>query len=150
MDFSDEVIIDVPRQRVWDLLNDSQSLAGCIPGLSEVEVYDGGSAFGGTAQLELGSRALRFPARVAWVERNVPDGGKLRASATLAGFQIEGDGTVSVREHDPGATRLSWMATVTIPESLADNPLLLQMARAFAARFVKGFFECVQSRLKSV
>lgn len=150
IDFSDEVIIDAPRHRVWDLLNDSESLAGCIPGLSEVEVYDGGRAFGGKARLELGSRMLQFPARVAWVELNEPDDGRLRAWAAPAGFKIEGDGTLSVREQESGRTQLSWMVTVTIPASLAENPLIAQMARAFATRFIKGFFECVQTRLKNV
>lgn len=150
MEFKDTVLLAAPRDRVWQTLNDPDEIGGCIPGLETVEVYDEGRAFGGQASIKVGSSALRFPARVAWIEQTAPSGGRLQASATLAGYEIEGQGAVTLDENGEGETTLSWEASVVIPDELAENPLMAQMARMFAGRFLKGFFECVEARLASV
>jgi carbon monoxide dehydrogenase subunit G len=150
MQFSDEFMIELPRDEVWAVLRDPRALGACIPGLQDLEVSDGGNAFGGTAMLDLGATKFRVPAQVTWLEQNAPAGGRLQASATLAGYEIEGSGNVNLVERGPDRTQLSWEAQVTIPGPLADNPLMGQVARSFAARFIKSLFDCVQARLESV
>lgn len=150
MEFNDTVLLAASRERVWQALNDPQEIGRCIPGLDTVEIYDDGRAFGGQASIKVGSSALTFPARISWVEQDAPHGGRLRAAAVLAGYDVEGQGAVTLEENQDGETTLTWQADVVIPEELADNPLLAQMARMFATRFLQGFFQCVQARLASV
>lgn len=150
MQFNDKVLLAASRDRVWQALNDPEEIGRCIPGLETVEIYEDGRAFGGQASIRVGSSALSFPARVTWVEKDIPHGGSLRATAVLAGYIIEGQGAVTLMERQAGETTLSWNADVVIPDTLAENPLMIQMARMFATRFFKGFFQCVQARLESV
>lgn len=148
--FSDEVTLSASREAVWDVLNDAQAVGQCVPGLREVEVYDDGRSFGGTARIALGANALSFPARVTWMEREAPNGGRLQAFVTFAGYEIVGNGAVQLAPSGNGGVVLSWTADVALPEKLGDNALMLQMARSFAGRFIQEFFRCLQARLASV
>lgn len=150
MEFNDTILVAASRERVWQALSNPEEIGPCIPGLETVEIYDEGRAFGGQASVKLGSSALTFPARVAWIEREAPNGGRLQASARLAGYDIKGEGVVTLDENGKGETTLRWQADVVVPDELAENPLMAQMARMFAGRFLKGFFECVEARLASV
>ena len=150
MQFSDVVNIGAPRERVWTVLMDPYTIGPCVPGLTDVEVYDGGTSFGGQASIRMGSTALTFPTRVTWVEQNAPQGGRLLASAVLAGYEIEGRGNIVLAEGETGETALAWDAAVIMPAKLAENPIMVQMVRMFATRFIEGFFQCVQARLETV
>ena len=150
MQFSDSVSVSAEIERVWDVLNDAQSIGSCIPGLEAVEIYEEGVSFGGTARVNLGTSALSFPARITWVEQNAPHGGRLQALVKLAGFEIEGYGNVALREAESAGTDIRWDAAVHMPEKLAGNPLMVQMARMFASRFIESFFQCLLVRLSAV
>ncbi len=149
MQFSDVVMIGAPRERVWTVLVDPHAIGFCVPGLADVEIYDDVS-FGGQATLQMGSTALSFPTRVTWIEQNAPEGGCLLASAVIAGFEIEGRGNIVLAEGEAGETTLAWDATMAMPAKLSGNPIMVQMVRMFATRFIQGFFQCVQARLESV
>ncbi len=150
MQFSNRMILTAPRERVWQALVDVQVVGPCVPGMQELEVYDGGRAFGGQTRIVMGSSSLSFPARVSWVEQNEPHGGRLEAAVTIAGYEIVGAGSVSLLPAQNDSTTLSWQADVLIPEKLAENALVKQMARMFAARFIEQFFHCLQQRLGDV
>lgn len=150
MQFNDTVVLAASRDRVWQALNNPQEIGRCIPGMESVEVYEEGRAFGGQASIKVGSSALTFPARLTWIEKNAPHGGRLKAAAVLAGHDFEGQGKVILDENEDGQTTLSWQVDVVVPDALANNPLTAQMARMFATRFLKGFFECVEAFLASV
>ena len=132
------------------MLDDPEAMGSCVPGMQEVEVFDGGLSFGGKARLKLGATSISFPARVSWLERTLPDGGRLRASATLMGYEIEGETAVWLKRDGGGGTIFSWQVDVAIPEQLASSAILLQVAHTLAARFVEDFFRCVKARLESV
>lgn len=150
MEFADSMDLNAPCQKVWDTLSDAQTVGRCIPGLQTLEIYEEGRSFGGETRISVGSSSLKFPARVTWLEQNAPHGGRLQAVVTVAGYEIEGAGEVLLTELGNEGTRLSWEADVVMPEKLADNVLVKQMAKMFATRFIQDFFHCLQSRLASV
>ena len=150
MQFSDAITVSADLQHVWNVLDDPYAIGACVPGLEEVEVYDEGLSFGGKAHLKVGSSTLAFPARVTWVDQNAPHGGRLRAVVALAGYEIEGQGAIMLSNSADGQTTVAWEAEVVIPEKLAENALVVQMARLFATRFFQDFFACVQGRLGAV
>ena len=126
-----------------------------MPGLESVEILEPGKAFGGTARVGVGSLEVEFPARVEWVEQHALEGGRLRALAEVAGYEIAGEGTLSLADAEatadgPPGTHVTWSATVVLPEALAQNPVSAQMVKTVAGRFIKNFFECIQTRLISV
>lgn len=150
MQFSDTVSLNVAPDRVWETLVDPYAIGSCLPGLQEVEVFDEGRSFGGEARIELGAASVSFPAKVTWVEQNAPQGGRLRATATLMGHEILGDGTVTLQADGAGKSTMAWQVDVTVPPVLAGNAIMMQMARTFATRFIQAFFACVQAHLSSV
>jgi hypothetical protein len=149
--FEDEVVVAASREQVWAFLQDPHALGRCMPGLETVEVIEPGRAFGGQARIAFGTLEVEFPAQVEWLEREEMSKGRLRALADVAGHQFEGQGTLELVDaaEAPG-TRVTWSASVTMPDALAENPLAAQMGKAVALRFIKGFFECIESRLKTV
>lgn len=151
MDFEDEVIVTASRERVWAFLQDPHAMGKCVPGIEAVDIIEPGRAFGGKARIMFGSLEVEFPARVEWMEQEEMCGGRLRALAQVAGYLIEGQGTLALADaaQSPG-THVAWSASVSIPEDLARNPLTAQMGKAVAIRFIKTFFECIESRLENV
>lgn len=149
MQFEDEVVVDSPREQVWTFLLDPYALGGCVPGVEEVEIFESGRAFGGIGRISFGSLEVKFPARVEWVEQDELRGGRLRALARVVGHEIEGEGTLNLTDEGAG-TRLAWSASVLLPEALTENPFTAQMGQTVAVRFIKNFFECIQTRLANV
>lgn len=150
MQLSDTVILDATPDRVWATLVDAHAIGSCIPGVQEVEIYDGGRSFGGEARINLGATSLSFPARATWIEQDAPYGGRLRASVTPMGHEISAVSTMRLQANGPGKTTMAWQVDVELPPELAGNVIVMQMAKPFAQRFIRAFFECVQTRLAPV
>lgn len=151
MDFEDEVIVSASRAQVWAFLLDPHALGRCMPGIETVEIIEPGRTFGGIARIGVGSLEVKFPARIEWLEQEEMSGGRLRALVHVAGYEIEGLGTLALADavEMPG-THVAWSARVSLPEAFTQNPLTAQMGKAVVVRFIEDFFECIESRLEII
>lgn len=152
MQLGDSFVVAAPPATVWALLLDATTIATCVPGIvpESLEIVEPQRVFTGTAQLQLGSSALHFPTRIEWLEQVPPRRGRLRAEATVAGYELAGNGTIVLEEGADGATRFSWTVEMVVPPEFVDNPMATQMATLFAKRFIKAFFTCLRARLEVV
>ena len=103
MTFSQERVLPVERDRLWDLLMDVPRVARCVPGVESVEPVDAGGYTGrlgvriGPIRLSLdGTMAIEERDDAAWRARMRADasdrrlGGGLRARLTLTLAPAEG------------------------------------------------------------
>src|SRR5262249_49033424 len=100
--FSQERVVPVERDRLWEFLMDVPRVARCVPGIEAVEAVDDGSYTGrlgvriGPIRLSLdGTMAVEERAGAAWRARRRADasarrlGGGLRARMTLTLAAVE-------------------------------------------------------------
>jgi carbon monoxide dehydrogenase subunit G len=149
MEIVSGMFVAAPRQDVWTFLADAEKLSSCVRGLETAEIDADGLGFGGPATLALGNQALRFPARVAWLQQQPPEGGRLRAGAQVAGHEFSGEGTIQLTEAGSG-TEVQWHLDIILPSSLQENRVLAQMVHNVATMVLDAFFACVQERLREI
>lgn len=72
MEFSQEIIIDAPRQKVWDFIWNVEEFAGCIPGVTRVEQTDD-SHFNVRIEQKIGFLKAAFNLRTEIKEKREPE-----------------------------------------------------------------------------
>ena len=97
MTFTQECVIPVERERLWDFLMDVPAVGRCVPGVETIEAVDG-SAYHGTLKVQVGPIRLSLQGgitveeqdRSAWRARMRAEandrrlGGGIRARLSLA------------------------------------------------------------------
>jgi hypothetical protein len=140
MDMTGQQFIPLPQQRVWEALNDPQTLKACIPGCESVEkVSDVEYKVAITAAV--GPVKARFSGALKLSDLDPPNSYSLafEGSGGAAGF---GKGGAQVRlSPEADGTRLSYTATATVGGKLAQvgsrlvDAAARKMADDFFARF---------------
>jgi carbon monoxide dehydrogenase subunit G len=106
-------LIAAPRARVWQLLNDPEVLARCIPGADRL-IPDGDDSYRATLKIGIGPVRGRFEGQLTISEKNEPEAmtldvsgrggpGGVRARGEIA-LEEQGDGTLI---HYQGVPQLS-------------------------------------------
>ena len=80
MDMSGERRIDAPRARVWDALNNPETLRTSIPGCETLEKLEDGS-LKATASVKIGPISAKFAGKVQLLDLDPPNS-----------YRIEGEG----------------------------------------------------------
>jgi uncharacterized protein len=144
MDMTGEQIIPLPRQRVWEALNDPEILKACIPGCESIErVTDLEYKIAMTAAI--GPVKAKFAGKLLLSELNPPESYTLafEGSGGVAGF---GKGDAKVQLADEGAeTRLAYTAHATVGGKLAQvgSRLIDGVAKKMAEEFFVKFNQTI-------
>lgn len=145
---SGEVLIQAPRQRVWDYLTDPQQVGQCAPGVSSIEVFDEGHKFRATVGIGFGAIMARFVGDAEWLEREAPNLARLRAHGTAPGGSgADVVGEMRLSDGPDGATHLAWSADVTVLGQLASvaSRLMLPVSQKLVAQF----YACTKSKIEA-
>ncbi len=140
MDMTGEQLIPLPRQRVWEALNDPEVLKACIPGCDTIErVSDTEYRIAMTAAV--GPVKAKFSGKLLLSDLIPPASYALafEGSGGAAGF---GKGGAKVQLAEEGdATRLTYSATATVGGKLAQigSRLIDGVARKMAEDFFAKF-----------
>jgi uncharacterized protein len=89
MKLEDDFALDAPLDRVWEVLNDVELIAPCMPGFSLTEAD--GERFRGTMKVKLGALTVQYDADVTIVER---DEAAHAVRMAIAGREHRGGGSV--------------------------------------------------------
>lgn len=144
MDMTGEQIIPLPRQRVWEALNDPEVLKACIPGCDTIErVSDTEYRIAMTAAI--GPVKAKFAGKLLLSELKPPESYTLafEGSGGAAGF---GKGGAHVQLTEEGtSTKLAYTANATVGGKLAQvgSRLIDGVARKMAEEFFVKFREVV-------
>ncbi len=118
MDMNGEYRIPAPRQRVWEALNDPETLGRCIPGCESIQKTSD-TAMSAVVQAKVGPVSARFTGDVTLEDIDPPNGYTIRGEGKggVAGFA---KGTARVALADDGdGTLLTYKVEAQVGGKLA-------------------------------
>ncbi len=146
MEMTGERRISVPRQVVWDALNDPAVLKASIPGCDSVERV-GDDQFKATVSMRIGPMSIRFGGKVKLENLQPPEGYSIsgEGSGGPMGF-AKGTADVVLVEDGPDATRLSYVAKAQIGGKMAQlgARLIDSTAKQVSDQFFTAFASHVE------
>ncbi len=147
MELTGENHIAAPRQRVWDALNDPETLARCIDGvetLTRETDEEGRTRFAGKMVAKVGPVRATFAGAVTVTEPDSPHRYVLvgEGKGGVAGF-AKGQAEVVLTDdaESAGSTLLTYAVTSSVGGKLAQlgSRLIEGTAKAYAATFFERF-----------
>ena len=142
MELTGDIVINAPRERVWQGLNDVQVLLASIPGCEEVRRLSP-SELHARVQLAMGPVRARFVGKILMSDVRAGEGCVLsfEGSGGAAGF-ASGRSTVSLASVADG-TRLSYSAQAAVGGKLGQigGRMIDASAKQMADRFFRAFSE---------
>jgi uncharacterized protein len=137
MDMSGERLIEAPRAKVWEALNDPEILKACIPGCETIEKLSE-TEMKATAAVKLGPIAARFAGKVLLSDLDPPNGYTISGEGQggVAGF-AKGGATVALLDA-AGATRLTYEVKAQVGGKMAQ--LGARLIDSTAKQYAETFF----------
>jgi carbon monoxide dehydrogenase subunit G len=142
MELSNTRTVPLPRDVVWNALNDPAVLKDCLPGCESIEP-DGEHAWRVVMAARVGPVSARFNGRMSMTDIQQPEGYTLQfdGQGGAAGF-ARGDARVTLKTLAGDQTEMSYVAKAQIGGKLAQigsrlvDGAAAKMADDFFARFV--------------
>lgn len=142
MELTGEYELAIPRQRVWDLLNDPAVLKQCIPGCEEL-ISENPDEYAATVVLKIGPIKAKFNGEVALKNKKQPASFTIEGEGKggVAGF-AKGSADVSLAENGSGTT-LSYVVHADIGGKIAmlGSRLISSTTKKLADQFFGKFAE---------
>ena len=146
MTMSGEYELPVPREVVWEKLNDPETLKAAIPGSEELQKVSD-TEFQAVVVTKIGPVKAKFKGKVTLSDLDPPNGYKIsgQGDGGVAGF-AKGGATVKLTPKG-GGTLLSYTVEAQIGGKLAQlgQRLVNGAAKKLADQFFKKFAEAVKS-----
>lgn len=131
--------VAAPRQQVWDMLLDAETLASVIPGAHGIE-KPSPTEFTADVTLGIGPVKGRYKARVGLHDLQAPESLTLKGTTTGALGFGNGSGAVVLKEPTPGQTEIHYQYQVVIGGKVASigGRLLDGAARVVVGQLFDG------------
>ncbi len=144
MDLSSSRLVPAPPSRVWDALNDPETLKACIPGCDSF-VREADGTWATSVLAKVGPVSARFGGRIELADVNPPTGYtlKFQGQGGAAGF-ANGEAKVALAPAE-GGTTLSYTASAQIGGKLAQ--VGSRLVDGAAAKLADDFFARLAERL---
>ena len=144
MELTGDLLIEAPREKVWQALNDPQILMHCIPGCEDIQQMSPTETHT-RVLLKMGPVRARFVGKILMSEVQPNQGCTLNfeGSGGAAGF-ARGSSVVALTT-EGAATRLSYSATASIGGKLGQ--IGGRMIDASAKQMADQFFSALQKQL---
>ena len=145
MTMSGEYELPVPREVVWEKLNDPETLKAAIPGSEELQKVSD-TEFQAVVVTKIGPVKAKFKGKVRLSDLDPPNGYRISGEGDggIAGF-AKGGATVALAEKD-GGTQLTYNVEAQIGGKLAQlgQRLINGSAKKLADEFFSNFAKAVQ------
>ena len=144
MTMNGEYQLPVPRETVWEKLNDAETLKACIPGCEQLDKLSD-TEMQAVAVVKIGPVKAKFKGKVTLSDLDPPNGYKIsgQGDGGIAGF-ASGGATVKLEPKD-GGTLLSYAVEAQIGGKLAQlgQRLVNGAAKKLADEFFQKFAAAV-------
>jgi len=148
MNLSGEYKLPLPRQAVWEGLNDPDVLKRCIPGCEEL-IKSSDTEMSAKVALKIGPMSAKFSGKVTLSEIDPPKGYKIAGEGQggVAGFG-KGSAVVGLEEDGPDATILRYTADSQVGGKIAQlgSRLIDATAKKLADEFFGKFAAAMAER----
>ena len=141
MHLSDEVIIPVPRQKVWEALNDPEILRQAIPGCEQITKLSD-TEMEAKVTVKMGPVKASFKGAVTLSDLNPPNGYRISGSGTSMMGGATGGANVRL-EDVPEGTKLIYDVDAQVTGKIASlaqrfiEPTARQLSGQFFETFAK-------------
>jgi hypothetical protein len=138
MEMQNERRLPLPRQKVWDALNDPDVLQACIPGCESFDAVDE-NTYDAVVNAKVGPVKARFKGRVTLEELQPPESYSMsfQGKGGQAGF-VKGTSSVRLDEVEEGC-RLGYSVKATLGGKLAQ--LGSRLVDGAAQKTANDFFD---------
>ena len=147
MELKDEIVINAPRDRVYEALNNPEVLKQCIPGCEELN-QEGEDGFSAMVVVKIGPVKAKFNGVVHLKDKNYPESYRIEGEGKggIAGFA---NGGANVHLTESGQeTLLSYNVDANVGGKLAQlgSRLIKSTSAKLAGRFFENFSEIATER----
>ena len=146
MKLSDEVIIPVPRQTVWEALNDPEVLLQCIPGCEEI-TKTSDTNMEARVTIKMGPVKATFKGAVTLSDIDAPNG--YRISGEGKSMMGGATGGANIRLEDvPEGTKLIYDVDAQVTGKIASlaQRFIEPTARQLSGQFFEKFAEVASAK----
>jgi carbon monoxide dehydrogenase subunit G len=144
--FSGAVVINAPRDKVWEFVTDPEKVGQCGPGVESIVKVDD-STWTATAKVGVGFISARFQGKLQMDDLDPPNRATLKASGQAPGSAADALAVMVLKDGDePGTTLMDWDAQVAISGTLAS--VGARLIEGTANKLVGQTFDCIKSRLE--
>ena len=146
MQLSGRVLIQAPRQKVWDFLTDPHQVSQCAPGIESVDVIEAGKKFRATAGIGFGAVKARFTGDAEFVELDAPNRALIKAHGNAPGSAADVVSEMKLSDTADGGTEMAWTADIAILGQLAS--LAARMMMPVSQKLTEQFFSCAKQKIE--
>lgn len=146
MELTGERLIQAPRERVWQALNDPEVLKDCIAGCETLE-RTGPDSLAAVVAVRVGPVSARFKGALRMTDIVAPEKYTLHfdGQGGVAGFG-KGSADVALTEEGPDLTRLRYAARAQVGGKMAQ--VGSRLIDATAGKMTEEFFSAFEARLR--
>lgn len=146
MQLSGRVVIQAPRQKVWDFLTDPHQVSQCAPGIESIEVTEVGKKFRAVAGIGFGSVKARFTGDAEFVELDAPNRALIKAHGSAPGSAADVVSEMKLSDTADGGTEMAWTADIAVLGQLAS--LAARMMTPVSQKLTEQFFSCAKQKIE--
>jgi len=142
MNLSDEVIIPVPRQKVWEALNDPEILKQCIPGCEAV-IKHSDTEMEARVTVKMGPVKATFKGAVTLSDLDPPNGYRISGEGKSMMGGAAGGADVKLEDTPDGGTKLIYDVDAQVTGKIASlaQRFIEPTARQLSGQFFETFAE---------
>lgn len=145
MHFAGSLEIKAPRDRVWAFVTDPDQVGSCGPGVESIEIVDA-THFRARAKVGVGFISARFVVDLEMAEQEPPSKAVIKARGQAPGSAVDATASMTLRDGEPGATTMDWVADVTIAGTIAS--VGGRLIEGTANKMIGQTFDCIRSKLE--
>jgi uncharacterized protein len=146
MKVSGTYILNAPRQRVWELLNEPRFLKACLPGCESMEAI-GPDQYQVVLTVGIAAVKGKYTGSVTLLEKEPPRQLTMRVEGKGSGGFMQGTGHLELAD-DPQGTRVTYQGDVQVGGPIAS---VGQRLLDGAAKMIVGqFFTAVNAQLTAM
>ena len=147
MELEDEIRIDAPRSRVYEGLNDPETLKQCIPGCEEL-IKHSDTELEAKVVLKIGPVKAKFGGNVVLNPINPPEKFSLSGEGNggIAGFAKGGADVELIEDGDGTILRYTAKADVGGKIAQLGSRLVVSTSKKLAGKFFENFAEVLNAQ----
>ena len=146
MEFSGNLEVAAPRERVWAFIVDPEQVGWCGPGVESIERVDA-THYTARAKVGLGPISARFAVDLELTTAEPPDLAIITATGHAPGSAVDAKGEMRLSGSPEGPTTMAWVATVAMSGSIAS--VGARLIEGTATKLIGQAFDCIKARLEA-